>query len=59
VGDQNIFEHPLDYKKDGGEFIYNLPNKLHAYLVTDAKGNRLDGAPTDVVVVIFPTKSGL
>ena len=50
VGDQNIFEYPLDYKKDGGEFIYNLPNKLHGYLVTNAKGDRLDGAPTDVAV---------
>lgn len=50
VGEQNIFEHPLDSKPDGGEFIYSLPNELHAYLVADKNGTRLDGAPTDVVV---------
>jgi len=50
VGRQNIFEHPLDYQKDGGEFIFSLPNGLHGYLITDAAGDRLEGAPTDVVV---------
>jgi len=50
VGRQNIFEHPVDYQKDGGEFIFSLPNGLHGYLITNAAGDRLDGAPTDVVV---------
>lgn len=50
VGEQNIFEHPLDAKRDGGEFIFSLPNGLHGYLVADKNGTRLDGAPTDVVV---------
>lgn len=47
---QNIFEHPLDGSRAGGEYIFSLPNGLHGYLVTDNLGNRLDGAPTDVVV---------
>ncbi|MFM8314185.1 MAG: hypothetical protein ACKOA8_07860, partial [Deltaproteobacteria bacterium] len=42
--------HPTDYVKDGGEFIFSLPNGLHGYLITSAAGDRLDGAPTDVVV---------
>lgn len=50
VGRQNIFDHPTDYVKDGGEYIFSLPNGLHGYLITDAAGNRLDGAPTNVVV---------
>lgn len=50
VGRQNIFDHPTDYLKDGGEYIFSLPNGLHGYLITDAAGNRLDGAPTNVVV---------
>lgn len=50
VGRQNIFDHPTDYIKDGGEYIFSLPNGLHGYLITDAAGNRLDGAPTNVVV---------
>ena len=50
MGRQNIFDHPTDYVKDGGEYIFSLPNGLHGYLITDAAGNRLDGAPTNVVV---------
>ncbi len=50
LGRQNIFEHPTDYVKDGGEFIFSLPNGLHGYLITSGAGDRLDGAPTDVVV---------
>lgn len=50
VGRQNIFDHPTDYLKDGGEFIFSLPNGLHGYLITNAAGDRLDGAPTEVVV---------
>ena len=46
---QNIFTHPLDFKHDGGEIIFNLPNGLQAYYLVDARGSRLDVAPTSIV----------
>ena len=49
VGTQNIFTHPLDFKHDGGEIIFNLPNGLQAYYLSDASGGRLNEAPIDIV----------
>ena len=49
VGTQNIFTHPLNFTHDGGEIIFNLPNKLQAYYLADAGGNRLDEAPISIV----------
>ena len=49
VGTQNIFTHPLSFTPDGGEVIFNLPNGLQAYYVTDASGLRLDDAPINIV----------
>ncbi len=57
VGERkNIFENPLgpgvqepDFKHDGGESIFNLPNRLQAYLLYAAEGDRLDIAPQDIV----------
>ena len=49
LGDHNIFKHPLDFQRAGGEIIFNLPNGLQAYLLVDAKGTRLDQAPTNIV----------
>ena len=46
---QNIFRHPLSFKHDGGEIIFNLPNGLQAYLLVDAGGRRLDEAPINIV----------
>lgn len=37
------------FEHDGGEIIFNLPNGLQAYLLIDAKGNRIDRGPIDVV----------
>lgn len=34
-----------DFWEDGGEFIYQLPNKLFAFYVAGADRQRLDGAP--------------
>ena len=39
VGTQNIFTHPLNFIHDGGEIIFNLPNGLQAYYLSDAGGN--------------------
>ena len=49
VGTQNIFTHPLSFTHDGGEVIFNLPNGLQAYYVTNATGFRLDDAPINIV----------
>ena len=49
VGPQNIFTHPLTFRHDGGEVIFNLPNGLQAYYISDAAGNRIDEAPTNIV----------
>lgn len=39
----HAFEHA------GGEIIFNLPNGLQGYLLTDDKGKRIDAGPTDIV----------
>ena len=49
TGTKNIFTHPLNFTRDGGEMIFNLPNGLQAYLIVDAFGGRLDEAPIDIV----------
>jgi tetratricopeptide (TPR) repeat protein len=53
---QNLFAHPLgpgdapsQFKHDGGEIIFNLPNGLQAYLLVDGHGHRIDKGPTAVV----------
>ena len=48
-GKKNILEHPIDFEHAGGEIIFNLPNGLQAYYLSDADGNRLDQAPTNIV----------
>ena len=49
VGSKNIFTHPLNFTHDGGEIIFNLPNGLQAYYLSDASGNRLNAAPINIV----------
>ena len=49
VGAQNILTHPLSFKQDGGEAIFNLPNGLQGYYISDASGNRIDAAPINIV----------
>ena len=49
TGTKNIFTHPLNFTRDGGEMIFNLPNGLQAYLIVDAFGVRLDEAPINIV----------
>ncbi len=46
---QNIFTNPLDFQRDGGEVIFNLPNGLQGYYIADKSGNRIDVAPTEIV----------
>ena len=49
VGTQNIFTHPLSFTADGGEVVFNLPNGLQGYYITNATGFRLDDAPINIV----------
>lgn len=56
VGRKNLFEHPLgpgdksnEFQPDGGELIFNLPNGLQAYFLTNAQGRRLERGPTNIV----------
>jgi hypothetical protein len=49
VGQRNLFERPLTFVHDGGEHIWSLPNGLFGYLLTDARGNRIDRGPTAIV----------
>ncbi len=49
LGAQNIFTHPLAFSHDGGEIVFNLPNGLQAYYISDASGNRIDVAPSEIV----------
>lgn len=58
TGNRNILTNPLppgggfpefEHQPDGGEFIFSLPNGLHGFMITDAAGERLDAAPTNIV----------
>ncbi|MBA3548984.1 MAG: hypothetical protein H0T76_21080 [Nannocystis sp.] len=48
-GFSNIGVHPLDFDFDGGEIIFNLPNGMQAYMLTDKKGTRLNEGPINIV----------
>ena len=55
LGPLNLFtnvRHPYQdqaFAHDGGEMIWALPNGLHAFMLTDGKGKRIDFGPTEVV----------
>jgi serine/threonine-protein kinase len=40
---------PFAFEHAGGEIIYNLPNGLHAYMLVDGKGGRINEGPVDIV----------
>ena len=42
-GVREVFFH------DGGEMIFNLPNGMQAYLITNSRGERLNEAPIEIV----------
>jgi mono/diheme cytochrome c family protein len=49
-GTDNIFNDLINLKPSGGEMIFTLPNGLQAYFIVNAKEERLDAAPTSIVV---------
>jgi serine/threonine-protein kinase len=52
-GPENILKDPITFKESGGEMIFRLPNGLQGYYVSDNRGQRLETAPTDIVVDKF------
>ena len=48
-GVQDVLTHPLTFKHDGGEVVFNLPNGLQGYYISDASGNRINAAPIEIV----------
>jgi mono/diheme cytochrome c family protein len=52
-GPENVLKDPVTFKPSGGEMIFRLPNGLQAYYVADARGQRLDAAPTEIVTDKF------
>jgi serine/threonine-protein kinase len=60
-GTSNLFRYPLGpgfagnpyvhqaFQHAGGEILFNLPNGLHAYMLVDAAGRRIDAGPIEVV----------
>lgn len=48
-GDANLFDSPIDFKSDGGEMIFSLPNGLQGYMLTNGAGEILSVGPTNVV----------
>lgn len=49
TGLADIFANPIFFEEVGGEIIYSLPNGLHAYMLIDEFGGRINEAPTQVV----------
>ena len=48
VFDDNPFKNEA-FSHAGGEIIFNLSNGLHAYMLVDGDGNRIDEGPVDIV----------
>lgn len=69
-GKGNFFQFPLGpnfpgnkfnqfaFDHDGGEIVFNLPNGLQGYFLVDAKGNRIDKGPTNIVIDKKKTSGG-
>jgi hypothetical protein len=49
AGQENLFASPDNFVEAGSEVIFSLPNGLHAYLIVDNAGTRLDAAPNNIV----------
>jgi hypothetical protein len=58
--ERNIFSRPLGpaqampevrspFQHAAGEIIWSLPNGLHAYMIVNKDGNRIDSAPIEIV----------
>ncbi len=52
-GTENMFRDPIHLNPSGGEMIFGLPNGMQGYYVTNATGERVELAPTDIVTDRF------
>jgi len=50
LGNESIYQNPIDFKFTGGEAIFNLPNGFQGYYVANAAGKRLNTAPVGIVI---------
>jgi hypothetical protein len=50
VGNDSIFESPLEFAFGGGEAIFSLPNGMQGYYAANGAGERLATAPVGVVI---------
>lgn len=53
---RNLFAYPLgpggaetNFRHAGGEVIFHLPNGLHGYMLVNARNERINKGPTDIV----------
>jgi serine/threonine-protein kinase len=53
VAKENLFRDPIHLNPAGGEIIFNLPNGLQGYFLNNAKGDRLEAAPIEIVTDKF------
>lgn len=49
LGPKRNPEDSFTFEHDGGEIIFTLPNGLQGYLLSNAKGDRLDAGPIEIV----------
>ncbi|MBX3421786.1 MAG: hypothetical protein KF752_09560 [Pirellulaceae bacterium] len=49
LGPQRDPRDEFTFQHDGGEIIFTLPNGLQGYLLSTAKGERLDAGPIEIV----------
>jgi hypothetical protein len=55
---RNFVLHPKQFKFDGGEIIFHLPNFYRGWLLADAKGNLIGEAPSNIVLNAFHPEFG-
>ncbi len=53
IAKENLFRDPIHLNPAGREILFNLPNGLQGYFLCDAKGDRLEAAPTEIVTDRF------
>jgi hypothetical protein len=46
---KDLGSHPIDFKQDGGEVIFNLPNGMQGYMLIDSKGQKIQEGPIGIV----------
>jgi hypothetical protein len=46
---ENLLADPINLHPTGGEMVFHLPNGLQGYYIANAKGQRLNEAPTEIV----------